>query len=378
MIHAPTLNEAAPGTNHDPAQGPAKASASASAPVEAGRAVTVRRALPGDRDAWQALCLEHADSTFFHRVEWPSLLCETLGYRDESLVAIHDERLVGLLPLVSVRGLLGARHLCSLPFCAYAGPLANDPAVTGALIEAAVARARALGAAHLELRGLQAVCAHAPAQDLYSTFRAAIPDELESMKGIPQKRRNVVRKAISNGLKADVNRDADRFFEQYAENAHAHGTPALGRRFFHALLAAFPDCADVLTVSDGHGQDLSAILNFYHHGEVLAYFAGEVEAARKTNANDFKYWSLMRHARDRGCTRFDFGRSKAGTGSFQFKKLWGFEPATLAYEFPWLPAGEVPQTNPLNPKYQAAIAVWRRLPRPVVDRLGPRVVAGLG
>ena len=345
------------------------------APVDA---VVVRRAGPADAQAWQAFCLAHEASTFFHRAEWPGLLSRTLGYGDESLVAFAGDRLVGLLPLVSVRGLLGSRRLCSLPFCAYAGPLAHDDEVRHALVDTAVTRARAVGADHLELRGLDPVCDGAPVQDLYSTFRAPIPDELESMKGIPQKRRNVVRKAVSLGLSADVNRDADRFFEQYAENAHAHGTPALGRHFFHALLDTFPDTADVLTVRDAGGRDLSAILNFYHHGEVLAYYAGEVAAARRTNANDFKYWSLMRHARDRGCTRFDFGRSKAGTGSFQFKKLWGFEPHTLAYEFPYLPGGEIPQTNPLNPKYQLAIKTWQRLPRAVVDRVGPWVVPGLG
>ncbi|MEZ5659049.1 MAG: FemAB family PEP-CTERM system-associated protein [Burkholderiaceae bacterium] len=366
------------GTGHGQA---AQEAACASAPDDGSAAaapITVRRRIADDFAAWQALCLERADSHFFHRAEWPDLLSRTLGYHDESLVALAQGRLVGVLPLMSVRGLLGARHLCSLPFCAYGGPLAQTEAIAQALIEAACERARELGAGHLELRGERRHCPQAPVQSLYSTFRAPIPDELDSMMGIPQKRRNVVRKAVSLGLHADVNRDADRFFEQYAENAHAHGTPALGRRFFHELLAAFPDSADVLTVRDAQGQDLSAILNFYHRGEVLAYFAGEVLAARQTNANDFKYWSLMRHARDRGCTRFDFGRSKAGTGSFKFKKLWGFEPSPLAYEFPWLPGGEVPQTNPLNPKYRLAIQVWQRLPRPIVDRIGPWVVAGLG
>ena len=198
------------------------------------------------------------------------------------------------------------------------------------------------------------------------------------MKGIPQKRRNVVRRAVSLGLVSTVGRDAGRFFELYAENARSHGTPALGRGFFDALLAAFPEHSDILFVSDSTGRDLSAILNFYHRGEVLAYFAGEIDAARETNANDFKYWSLMKHAVNRGCDRFDFGRSKAGTGSFQFKKLWGFEPTTLQYEFPYLPDGQVPQNNPMNPKYRAAIEVWKRLPRAVVDRLGPHVVGGLG
>jgi hypothetical protein len=50
----------------------------------------------------------------------------------------------------------------------------------------------------------------------------------------------------------------------------------------------------------------------------------------------------------------------------------------LQYEFPYLPSGEVPQNNPMNPKYRIAMKTWKRLPRVVVDRLGPVLVGGLG
>ena len=340
--------------------------------------IEVRKIHGGDASAWEAMVASAAESTFFHRLGWRPLLCREMGYEDEYLCALRGERMVGLLPLVLVRSRLFGSSLTSLPFCSYGGPLAEDAGVEGALIDAAVQRGANLRVGRVELRGLRAFRPSAPRQDLYSTFRAPIPAELENMKGIPQKRRNVVRRAVSMGLKASVGRDADRFYELYAENARAHGTPALGRKFFRALVDAFPEDCDILFVTDAAGTDLSAILNFYHCGEVLAYFAGEVVAARETNANDFKYWSLMMHAASRGCTRFDFGRSKVGTGSFQFKRLWGFEPQQLHYEFPYLPSGEVPQNNPNNPKYRAAIEVWRRLPRAVVDRLGPLLVAGLG
>jgi FemAB-related protein (PEP-CTERM system-associated) len=345
------------------------------------REIKVRPIAESDAVAWEQLVERHADSCFFHRLAWRGLLSDVLRYEDRYLCATREGALVGILPLAGVRSRLFGSSLTSLPFCAYGGPLAEGSdagQVEAALIEAAVDLGRRTGVSRVELRGLRAFCPGLPTQDLYSTFRAPLPGDLDSMKGIPQKRRNVVRRAVSLGLQASVSRDADRFFELYAENARAHGTPALGRRFFHALLGAFPEHSDVLFVSDAGGQDLSAILNFYHRGEVLAYFAGEVEAARETNANDFKYWSLMRHAVARGCTRFDFGRSKAGTGSFQFKRLWGFEPEVLHYQFPFLPDGRVPQNNPMNPRYRAAIGAWKRLPRAVVDRVGPLLVGGLG
>jgi FemAB-related protein (PEP-CTERM system-associated) len=342
---------------------------------------SVRTVQDADAAAWEGIATAHPQSTFFHRFGWRRLLCDALGYDDRYLIAIEGGQAVGILPLAGVRSRLFGSSLTSLPFCSYGGPLArgtDSERIEGALIDEAVRLGRSLGVDRVELRALRPLRPSDPRQELYSTFRARIPGDLDSMKGIPQKRRNVVRRAVSLGLRASVSRESDRFFELYAENARAHGTPALGRRFFRALVDAFPEDCDILFVSDSQGRDLSAILNFYHRGEVLAYFAGEVSAARETNANDFKYWSLMRHALSRGCDRFDFGRSKAGTGSYQFKRLWGFEPQVLQYEFPYLPSGCVPQNNPVNPKYKAAIATWRRLPRAVVDRLGPMLVAGLG
>ncbi|MGJ3628079.1 GNAT family N-acetyltransferase [Sphingomonas sp. MMS24-JH45] len=58
----------------------------------------------------------------------------------------------------------------------------------------------------------------------------------------------------------------------------------------------------------------------------LSLLGGGTREARALRANDRMYVALMAHARARGCTRFDFGRSKAGTGAAAFKKNWGFVP----------------------------------------------------
>ncbi|MCE1185975.1 MAG: peptidoglycan bridge formation protein FemAB, partial [Rhodocyclales bacterium] len=38
----------------------------------------------------------------------------------------------------------------------------------------------------------------------------------------------------------------------------------------------------------------------------------------------------------------------------------------------------IPQNNPMNPKYRAFIALWRKLPLAVANRLGPFIVRNLG
>jgi FemAB-related protein (PEP-CTERM system-associated) len=159
---------------------------------------------------------------------------------------------------------------------------------------------------------------------------------------------------------------------------HRHGTPALPKRYFETLRRLFGADCSVLSVTAPDGRLLSSVLSFYFRDEILPYYAGDDEAARELAANDFKYWELMRHACARGLKVFDYGRSKQGTGPYAFKKNWGFEPQPLHYEYRLYKRDAVPQNNPANAKYRLMIETWRRLPRPVVNWLGPHVVRNLG
>jgi FemAB-related protein (PEP-CTERM system-associated) len=120
------------------------------------------------------------------------------------------------------------------------------------------------------------------------------------------------------------------------------------------------------------------VLSFYFRDEVLPYYAGDDESARELAANDFKYWELMRRACARGIKTFDYGRSKRGTGSYAFKKNWGFEPLALHYEYCLYKRDAVPQNNPSNARYRFLIEAWRRMPLALANRVGPLVVRSLG
>lgn len=285
----------------------------------------------------------------------------------------------GVLPLAEVKSRLFGHALVSLPFCVDAGPLAADTAAEAALIDAAVDLARSLRVDYLELRNRGAKRPDWPRQDLYVNFRKTLaPDPEANLLAIPRKQRAMVRKGIARGLRAEFDPAPERFFELYADNMHRHGSPALPRRYFERLVSTFGDACEVLTVTTAKGRPVSGVLSFRFRDVILPYYAGETREARELAANDFKYWELMRRACERGARTFDYGRSKRGTGSFDFKTNWGFEPVPLAYEYQLLRRDSVPQNNPLNPKYRALIAVWQRLPRPVVDRVGPLVARNLG
>jgi len=328
---------------------------------------------------WDAFVLGCPQATFFHLAGWQRMVGEVFGHDTYFLYAEQDGILQGVLPLAHVNSWLLGNSLVGLPFAVYGGVAAIDESAAALLEAEAQAIARKLGVDHLELRNVAARHDDWPAQDLYVTFRRPIePDEEANMLAIPRKQRAMVRKGIKNGLVAHIDTTVDRFFALYADNVHRHGTPAMPKRYFQALMQEFGPSCEVLTVTDAGGRPLSSVMSFYFRDEVLPYYAGDDEAARDLAANDFKYWELMRRACARGLKVFDYGRSKQGTGSYAFKKNWGFDPAPLHYEYCLYKRDAIPQNNPSNAKYKLMIETWRRMPIGLANWLGPFIVRNLG
>lgn len=343
-------------------------------------ALTVKRLTAADAPHWDNFVRSCPEATFFHLSAWAGIIEDIFRHETWFLYAERAGDIVAVLPLARIKSRLFGHSLTSLPFCVYGGIAANDDEQAVAALEAeADSIARSLGVQHLEYRNLRVRHADWPNQDLYFSFRKEIlPDIDANMLAIPRKQRAMVRKGIQNGLVSHVDAGVERFFALYADNVLRHGTPALPLRYFQRLRDTFGEQCQVLTVTHSDGTPLSSVLSFYFRDEVLPYYAGDAVIARNFAANDFKYWELMRRACERGCRIFDYGRSKLGTGPYGFKKNWGFEPQPLSYEYRLYTRDDVPQNNPMNPKYRAFISLWRRLPIRVANAIGPHVVRNLG
>ena len=207
-----------------------------------------------------------------------------------------------------------------------------------------------------------------------------MPDAENNLLAIPRKQRAMVRKGIKEGLRAEIDDDPDaplstcipracatwaRRFSRKRYFAHAAGS--LRRRLRH------PDDRQATTTPS------ASVLNFYFRDEVLPYYGGGNVEARAVAGNDFMYWEVMERARERGCRIFDYGRSKRGTGAYDFKTYWGFEPEPLYYEYYLFKRKEMPNLSPTNPKFSKAIALVAQAATQVhtADRPADREVPGL-
>jgi FemAB-related protein (PEP-CTERM system-associated) len=339
---------------------------------------------PDEARRIEAFVDAHPDGTPFHRPGWLQAVEAGTGNRACGLVLEKRGEIAGWLPLNEVHSPIFGRVLASSGFAVGGGLLLAEGTsakpVFAALEELALRRSYPA----IELRGgvmPQSRAGWRARQDSHSGFVAQlVADDEAQLLAIPRKQRAEVRKGLGNGLKIEISHNAANraaHYTVYAESVRNLGTPVFPRGLFDAVLDSFGEDADILTVAD-NGVPVASVLSLYHRGAVMPYWGGGTLAARRLRANDVMYYELMLHARRRGCTAFDFGRSKTGSGAYDFKRNWGFEPEPLSYASWTAPGAAVRDADPTSSSHSTKIELWRRLPLPLANRIGPWIARGLG
>jgi hypothetical protein len=91
--------------------------------------------------------------------------------------------------------------------------------------------------------------------------------------------------------------------------------------------------------------------------------------------NMLLYWSFMERAIEQGLGLFNFGRCSPGVGTHRFKRQWGSRDEQLWW-YQHAPGGvtEAATPSPDSGAWAWGPRVWRKLPLPLANVLGPRVV----
>ncbi len=322
----------------------------------------------------------------------------------------REGTLVGLLPLVSVRSRLFGKYLVSMPFLNYGGPLGGREART-LLAREALTRAKEMGVDLLELRDRSGEATGGggeakEAADVVGTQEASETDEAgateeshPSLDGMDpelelthrkvsvvlplpddpevlwkdvlrSKVRSQVRRPMKEGLEARFGPDqVEAFYEVFSVHMRDLGTPVLSRELFEALPRVFGERVRFCVIYRD-GAPVAAGCGFHCRGEFEITWASALRDHARVAPNMLLYWRMMEAAIEGGARAFNFGRCTPDTGSHRFKRQWGGEDLPLPWAA-WSPRGELATPNPDQGKYQAAVALWQRLPVPLTRILGP-------
>jgi len=328
------------------------------------------------RKMWDDYVYIHPHGTLFHLIGWKNVIEKSFGYKPWYFY-IEDQGVIkGILPLFAVKKPLFGTNLVSVPFGVYGGFCATGAAAETMLIARAKQLAIEVEADSLEFRHVETNGHDFPTKNLYVTFhRELYADDEQNLQVIPRKQRRMIRQGMKHDLRAKMGGEEDLkgFYDIYAQSLRNLGTPAFPRHYFHTLLDEFGEQCRILSVWQG-GTLVAAVMSFFFKDRVMPYYGGGLKEYFRYSINDFMYWELMRYASRRGFRVFDFGRSRQESGSYAFKKHWGFEPKPLPYQYYLPEGGDVPNLSPTNPKFHLLIALWKRLPLSVANVIGPLII----
>lgn len=331
-----------------------------------------------EKEAWDRFVRSSPDGTVFHLTAWKRVVERAYRLTPHYLLVREGTEIRAILPLFELTGLLSGHVLISVMYGVYGGLCGSDTWARKALLDEAGELARRLKVRYVELRHLSDPMPGLPTKSLYSAFAKSLdPDPEVNLAAIPRKQRRMVRQGMKNNL--EVRRGweyLDRFYEVFIVNKRRLGSPAFPKRVFEAVRDYFDREAELLTIWH-EGRMIAGVISFFYEDRVMPYYGASLPEAFSLAVNDFMYWELMRESCLSGYRIFDFGRSREGTGSYEFKRHWGFEPRPLAYQYVLVNGSEIPNVNPANPRLRLFIETWKRLPLPIVKWIGPALTRWL-
>lgn len=324
-------------------------------------------------EPWDSYLDSQPAASFYQRYGWKRINEECLGHKTYYLVARSAGTVVGALPLVYLKSLLFGRILCSLPFVNYGGPSARDAAVEERLMEEACRIVAREQMDYLELRTDRPLAGELPTRrHKVSMVLELDPDPDILWRAYDTKHRTAIRRAYKNNLRALAGGAEllEDYYRVMALSWRALGTPLYRKRYFAAILREFPTQTGIFVLYQGE-RPVAAAFNGYYKDVVEGMWAGVDWSCRRLQPTTVLYWEMIKHACEHGYLRYHFGRSTVDSGGEFFKSKWNAEPKQLYWQYCLGRKKLLPRLDVGNPRYQALMKIWRRLPQSVVSAIGP-------
>ncbi|HEU4654413.1 MAG TPA: FemAB family XrtA/PEP-CTERM system-associated protein [Steroidobacteraceae bacterium] len=336
--------------------------------------ITVRSEPGAD---WDSFVDRHPDASIYLKKGW-SLLARDVFRHSAYFLEARDGSgaLQGVLPIVQQKSLLLGNFATSVPFYNYGGALAESEAVALALMDKGVKLARDRGCSYLEYRDArQRPGTWTVRTDKVSMILDLPPTFAELSKNLGSKLRSQAKRADREepSVKIGSTELLDSFYDVFAQNMRDLGTPVYPKKFFAAILERFRNHTTIVLITS-RGVPAAAAFLVVANGRAEIPWASCRADMKPLGFNMKLYWEVLQHVCDLKCTSFDFGRSTINAGTYNFKKQWGAQPVQL-YWHRW---ERSPRTGS-QPRAEGeerglmyyATQVWRRLPLPIANTVGP-------
>ena len=297
---------------------------------------------PNFYDQYNEFSLRHEQSLFYYSLKFKGFLESLIGCQEEYLLAIKDDEIAGILPLMYIEGKYG-RVYNSLPyFGSNGGIIADNEEAFKALAEeynnrvcdSRVAAATIISNPLLEqdYSGIKYDLTDVRI-GMLTSLKTNNPGE-EILARIDSTARRNVKKALNAGVEVKINNNEIEFLKTvHQENMSAIGGRVKSDAFFQLFPRYFTPGEDYnIYVARKEGKLVAALLLFYYHKTVEYYIPVTENEYRTYQPMALILFQAMVDACQRGYLWWNWGGTwLTQVGVYRFKKKWATRESRYTY-----------------------------------------------
>lgn len=325
-------------------------------------------------EKYSAYVASRPEARFGHDLEWAMVLRDTYGVSIQHLIALEDEKVVGICPFFLCKPIVGGMHYKTSLFPSYFGPLYDSTVVLGVILETIQKKARDLQYAEI-VSPLALPADHAAllphVENLDYTFRIPLTKGIDAVfDSFCRDYKRILRKPGGPDtleLLIDENGSlVNEFYRLYVSiYAGKHGSVPHVRKLFDNVFARYPKGRAKLYFAKLGDEYVGAVFTFCTHREVY-YAWSAVKPDSVYHPTHFLIWKMIQDAAAQGLDWFNMGESpREHHGLNHFKQGWGTEVVDPCRYF--IPGRLTSPTVRIYDSVSWAKTIITRLPAPVVS-----------
>lgn len=294
-------------------------------------------------------------NNIYHRFEWLKIIKDVYGLEPFYIMVYEDKRFA-LLPSFKIKN-----KLVSMPFLYIVGYLSNCDDLLTEL------------QSFIKSKSLEVQYKYITQETKESSTLTAIININEKelfWKSLSSNMRNQIRKSQKNKFKVKRESSVDNFYDIYSKKMHILGTPVHSKDFFKKIIDSFTDAyiftvfLDELPLGSLFCMSTNDFIDRNKKTLCLMSAATKSEYDRYY-PNYFLYFEVINLFIEKGVNSIDLGTCKIDSPQYLFKKKWRPEFYTVAQK-------NGKQDYKDNKKLVIMSQIWKKMPFPVANYLGPK------
>lgn len=326
-------------------------------------------------NAWEAY-VEQNPTIAWQSYHWNTVVKRHHPTDFHPLAAVEGSRICGILPLYAVRSIKGDLSLISVPYAVGGGLVADNTEAKKALLGAAIDLHERLGAKRIVFKQYKTkIQADLATDDNFYNRELDLTVGSDNLwSGLAENNRNHIVKAPNTPFRLVYPcSDIKGFYRMLLRHHRNSGIPCVSSRWIQDLIDFKMYSIAILKLND---RIVAGSLVKEHKQTVSFPFTCLPDSSDQSLGFGYNlYWLLIKKFSNEGKAIFHSGRIPKTDETYPYRLGWGGQKHGYFYQYyPNRGAGQTEFKKKVSRKRQLVSSVWRRLPLPIAELLGPAIV----